>query len=387
MNRNPLKTLIILYAAAFIAAFNENIINVALTGIISSLKITYITSQWLVTGYMIITAIVVAMSAFLFRRFSLRKLIFAGAAFLTTGSAGAFLSNSFALLLAFRLVQALGTGIFIPVMMTSVLMLAPKHKIGTYLAIGSCCITLGPAISPVVSGCMASLFGWRYVFVVPFFAVAIIAIVGFFAIENVAEPQKAHLDAISTILASVGLTALVFGFAQLTYETRMAIASLTIGALAIALFAWRQTKLSDPILDVSPFKKRGFLSACILSLVAMLTTFSMSMIMVLYFEGALKLSASMAGLLLLPPILVNSGAAIIAGRVMDAKGPWPLIPLGFFVIVVGQALVAIFAHNALLAEVVTSAASHMQASEWLWRHRKQPASPFCRASSMQAESR
>ncbi len=355
MNRKPFRTIVVLYTAAFIAAFNENIINVALTDIISAFGITYITSQWLVTGYMIVTAIMVALSAFLSRRFSLRKLVFAGAAFLAVGCIGAFASVSFPMLLLFRLAQALGTGIFIPVMMTSVLALAPKQKMGTYLAIGSCCITLGPAVSPVVSGLMASLFGWRFIFAVPCAAIIISAAAGFFAVENYSQPQNVRLDFVSAILASVGLTALVFGFVQLTYETGMAIASLLLGAATIALFAWRQTRLDDPILDVGPFKTPGFPSACVLSLVAMLTTFSMSVVLVLYFEGALRLTAFEAGLLLLVPILVNAGMAVIAGRIMDSKGPWPLVPLGFLAMVVGQSLIAVFASGSLFTEVVIGA--------------------------------
>lgn len=355
MNQTNSRTLVALYAAAFVAAFNENIINVALADIIGAFGITYVTSQWLVTGYMIVTTVMVTLSAFLFRRFSIRKLIFAGAAFLAIGCIGAFASVAFPMLLLFRLVQALGTGIFIPVMMTSVLALAPKQKMGTYLAIGSCCITLGPAVSPVVSGFMASMFGWRYIFVVPCVAIVAIAVAGVFAVRNYASPQKVRLDFASAALASFGLTALVFGFVQITSEIAAAVVSLLLGAAAIAFFVKRQTTLDDPILDIGPFKKSGFPSACVLSLVAMLTTFSMSVVLVLYFEDALGFSAFEAGLLLLVPILVNAAMAVVAGRVMDSKGPWPLVPLGFLAMAIGQCFVAAFASDSRLIEVVAGA--------------------------------
>ena len=355
MNRNTFQSLIALYAAAFVAAFNENIINVALADIIGAFGITYVLSQWLVTGYMIVTTVMVSLSAFLFRRFPVRRLIFAGAAFLIVGCVGAFVSSSFPMLLLFRLAQAFGTGIFIPVMMTSVLALAPKQKMGTYLAIGSCCITLGPAVSPVVSGFMVSMFGWRYIFVVPCVAIVIVVVFGIFAVRNYAKPHESRLDLVSVTLSSVGLTALVFGLVQITSEVGAASVSLLFGIAAIALFVKRQTMLDNPILDIGPLGKRGFSSACILSLISMFMTFSMSVVLVLYFENALGFSAFGAGLLLLAPILVNAAAAVVAGRVMDAKGPYPLIPLGFLAMAVGQCLVTVFANDSLLIEVIAGA--------------------------------
>ena len=156
-------------------------------------------------------------------------------------------------------------------------------------------------------------------------------------------------------LSSAGLTALVFGLVQITSEVGAASVSLLFGIAAIALFVKRQTMLDNPILDIGPLGKRGFTSACILSLISMFMTFSMSVVLILYFEDALGFSAFGAGLLLLAPILVNAAAAVVAGRVMDAKGPYPLIPLGFLAMAVGQCLVAVFANDSLLIEVIAGA--------------------------------
>ena len=139
--------LVVLYGAAFIAGFNENLVNMALLSIMSEYGIDSVVAQWLVTGYMIVATLGVSTMAYFYRRVKLRTLFFAASAFSLVGSIGALLAPNFALLLVARLVQAVGTGIFIPMMINSLLVLVPKRKLGTYMSLGSCMITFGPAFA------------------------------------------------------------------------------------------------------------------------------------------------------------------------------------------------------------------------------------------------
>ena len=130
--------LVVLYASAFLAGFNENLVNMALMSIMGEYGVDSVAAQWLVTGYMIVATIVVMCMAFMYRRLKLRPLYFAAAAFTLVGSLMGLFASSFELLMAARLVQAAGSGIFIPLMMNTVLVVAPKRKLGTFLAIGGC---------------------------------------------------------------------------------------------------------------------------------------------------------------------------------------------------------------------------------------------------------
>lgn len=347
--------LAVLYAAGFMAAFNENIINVILVDVMSAFSVSTSMAQWLVTGYMIITAIVVSVTAFLFRRFSIKQLVCAGSAFLIVGSIGCFMAVNFPMLLVFRLLQSFGTGIFIPLMMTTILALAPKQRLGTFMSIGSCCITFGPALAPVASGLFATVLGWRYVFAFPAIVVLVIMVIALFVVKDINEPKRAKLDFPSVVLSALGLTALVFGLNELTSTLLVALVALVLGCLLIVLFALRQRKAEHPVLNLKPLGKRNFLLGSVLAIFAMMTTFSMSVILVLYFEGALGLTALVAGALLLVPILFNALTAIIGGRVMDKRGPWPLIPLGFLVIVAGQSFIAFVSYDSALWFVVLGA--------------------------------
>ena len=340
---NTKALLAVLFGTAFIAAFNENIINVGLMDIMAEFAVDAITAQWLVTGYMMVTAIVTALVAFLLRRFTLRQVFFAGGIILALGCAVDIVAPSFAVLLVARLFQAIGTGIFIPTMMSTVLQVAPRKKLGSYLAIGSCCITFGPAFGPVVSGLMVTAFGWRSMFAPTLAVVAVLLALGLAFVKPLGPAKRISLDAPSVALSAMGLTCLIFGLVDLTSNLPLAIVLLAAGIALIAAFALRQRRLEHPMLNLEPLRTPRFAIACALVVVSMMTTFSMSVLLPLYFEGAMGHTAFFAGLLVLIPILVNAGTALLGGRIMDARGEWPLLPGGFLLITAGMAGVAAMA--------------------------------------------
>lgn len=347
--------LAVFFVAAFVAAYNEIIINVALLDIMAAFDIDSVTAQWLVTGYMIVTVVVVASIAFLSQRFSLRTLFFAGGGFFVVGSVAAMLAPTFAVLMACRLVQAVGSGIFIPTMMSVVMAVAPREKLGTYFSIGSSCIVLGPAFGPVVAGVMVTAAGWRSIFLPGCVVIALVMVVGAFVVRSVGECRRVRLDAVSVVLMVVGLVACSYGLTQLTYHLGVALACLAAGGVAIALFALRQGRLDEPMLNVRPLIRPRFSVACVLVVVAMMTTFSMSVLLPLYFEGALSFSALASGLLMLIPILVNALTALVGGRILDRWGTWPLLPVGFAVIALGQIGVCVVGGWGQLVPLVVAA--------------------------------
>ncbi|MDB1806724.1 MFS transporter [Eggerthella lenta] len=342
MQGKPLVLLLsVLYGSAFIAGFNENLVNMALVSIMAEYGVDSVTAQWLVTGYMIVATVVVTCMAFLYRRFHVRTLFFGAAGLSIVGSAMGLVAPSFELLLVARLVQAVGTGIFIPLMMNTILVVTPKNKLGTYLSVGGCMITFGPAFAPVVCGALVTAFGWHSIFVVPIAAMVVLTVLGFFYMKNL-ETHEAHLDVLSVLLSAVALTVLSFGLTQLTTDGVLAAAALVLAAAMVAVFVVRQLRCAHPLIDLAPMKNRAFWPALILVTIAMMSMFSMSVLLPLYFEGAAGMTAFAAGLVILVPVLANAGATLLGGRIMDKRGEWPLLPLGFGGIAIGFiALVAV----------------------------------------------
>ncbi len=354
MQGKTLAMLAVLYGSAFLGGFNENLMNMALMSIMSDFGVDSVTAQWLVTGYMIVATIAVMCMAYLYQRVQLRTLFFVASALSLVGGALGLLSVNFAMLVAARLVQAFGTGIFIPLMMNTILVVTPKQKLGSYMSIGGCMITFGPALAPVVCGAMVTVFGWHSVFVVPVVAMAVLAVLGAIFVRNMGY-SPSHLDVPSVILSAVALFCLSFGLAQLMITPFAAAVSLVVAAVAAALFIVRQLRCKHPLINLTPAKSIAFWPALLLATIAMMSTFSLSVLLPLYFEGAAGMTAFAAGLVILVPVLANAGTTLLGGRAMDRKGEWPLLPFGFALITIGFATLAVTAQSLAIPAVFVGA--------------------------------
>ncbi len=333
--------LVVLYGSAFLAGFNENLMNMALMSIMADYGIDSVLVQWTVTGYMIVATVVVMSMAFMYRRIKLRTLYFAAAAFTLVGSLIGLLAPNFALLMFGRVVQAIGSGIFIPLMMNTVLVVTPKNKIATYVSIGGCMITFGPALAPVVCGGVVTAFGWHAIFAVPLVAMAALAVIAVPSVQNL-KNYDVHLDVLSVVLSTVFLCTLSLGLVQLTIDALVAGVSLVVAVASAIWFVVRQTRCKHPLIDITPMKSRAFWPSIVLTTIAMMGSFSCSVLLPLYLEGAIGLTAFVAGLIILVPVLGNAGTSLLGGRIMDKHGEWPLLPAGFAVVAVGFGLMALF---------------------------------------------
>lgn len=115
--------------------------------------------------------------------------------------------------------------------------------------------------------------------------------------------------------------------------------------------------MESPLLDLHPLVHPRFAVGILLVMVGMLTSFSMSILLPLYYEGALGYTAFFAGLLLLGPVLVNAAFTFLGGRVFDRHGAWPLIPAGLVLVLVGQATAFFSAESMIAILIVLSSAA------------------------------
>lgn len=155
------------------------------------------------------------------------------------------------------------------------------------------------------------------------------------------ETHEAHLDVLSVLLSAVALTVLSFGLTQLTTDGVLAAAALVLAAAMVAVFVVRQLRCAHPLIDLAPMKNRAFWPALILVTIAMMSMFSMSVLRRCTSKrgGHDRLRRwsgdprSRAG---------ERSATLMGGRIMDKRGEWPLLPLGFGGIAIGFiALVAV----------------------------------------------
>lgn len=328
--------LAVLVFSAFIGLFNETILNVALNTLMEEMSVTAATIQWIVTAYMIVVSVMVPVTAFLIQSFETKKIYLGAMSFLLFGTICAAFSGSFFMLLISRMIQALGTGMMIPIMMNTILMVTPPEKQGAAMGIGTCAIQLGPALGPTVSGYILQYFSWHSLFIIliPFIVICMIG--GYIYIVNVSKLTKPKLDILSIVLSTLGVGGIIYGLSTFCDSSNIiaTIVIFIIGIIALIVFSVRQLSLKEPMLEIRTFKYSLFSMGVILVMISMMTIFTMNVMLPIFLQGALKTTTFLAALVLLPATLCNGFVSLIGGRLYDKIGSKVLIPVGFAIITV-----------------------------------------------------
>ncbi|MCC2028866.1 DHA2 family efflux MFS transporter permease subunit [Microbacterium sp. YMB-B2] len=330
----------LLVVSAFVVILNETIMGVALPQLMIELDVTTSTAQWLTTGFMLTMAVVIPTTGVLLQRFATRAVFIAAMTLFSAGTLIAAVAPGFEVLLIGRVVQAAGTAIMMPLLMTTVMNVVPARRLGQMMGVISIVIAVAPAIGPTVSGVILSLLDWRWMFLVVL-PIALIGLgLGAWKITNLTETRMARIDALSVILSTIAFGGMIYGLSSLGEAAEGGAVippwvSILVGAVALVLFVLRQLRLQrtdDALLDLRTFTRLPFAVAIILVGIAMMALFGSLIVLPLYMQNVLQIGALETGLLLLPGGALMGIASPIVGRLYDRYGPRPLVIPGVLVV-------------------------------------------------------
>ncbi|WP_444684815.1 MDR family MFS transporter [Alkalicoccus luteus] len=326
-----------LLLGAFMGITNETLLATALPTIQQVFSITQGEVQWLTTVFLMVNGIMIPISAFLIERFSTRHLFLTAISLFGAGTLLAAVSWSFPMLLAGRVVQASGSGIMLPLLMTVLLILIPPERRGRAMGLLGIVIAFGPAIGPTLSGVLLEYFSWRSLFVTVLPLVALAMTLAFFFMRNVTELSKPKLDVLSIILSSAGFGSFLYGFGVASKEgftSPLVVGLVLLGALIISLFVRRQFKLPRPILEFRIFKFPIFTLSIGITLVSMVSLIGAETMLPLFVQNVLGFTPLQSGLMLLPGAVVIGIMSPIAGALFDKYGAKRLAIPGFVIVVI-----------------------------------------------------
>ncbi len=333
IRKGPVLTIMIL--GAFFAIFNQTTMTVALPTLMEEFNIEAATGQWLTTGYMLVNGVLIPVTGFLMLRFSTRQLFQTAMIIFLTGTLVSAMAMNFPVLLTGRLIQAASTGIMMPLLMNVVLSLFPPERRGAAMGTVGLAIIFAPAIGPTLTGYILDAFPWQVLFygMVPF--VVIIIICGFIFLKNVSETKKGKIDLVSLILSTIGFGALLYGFSEAGNEgwsNIEVIISITVGALTIGLFTWRQLISEKPFLDLKAFRYNMFSLTTIINCVITVVMYADMILLPLYLQNARGFTALEAGALMFPGALLMGLLSPAVGKLFDRYGVKWLAIIGIAII-------------------------------------------------------
>lgn len=337
------RVLLWLVAAAFVVILNETIMTTAIPRLMADLQVSASAAQWLSTVFMLTMAVVIPTTGYLLQRLTTRAAYSLAMGTFCAGTLLAGLASSFAVLLLARVVQAAGTAVMMPLLMTTLMQVVHERDRGRVMGNVSLAISVAPAVGPAVSGVVLQGLSWRWIFFLVLPVAAGIALLGLRGLRNVGEPTAGTLDVGSVPLAVVGFGALVYGLSEVgAPATRsVGLGLLALGLAGVGAFTWRQLALGrrggSPLLDVRVLASGTFSRAMAAMAIAFMSLMGAVILLQLFLQSVLEQPPLVAGLVVMPGGIAMGLAAPAVGRLMDRYGARVLMIPGAAVLVVALA--------------------------------------------------
>ncbi|MBL0887342.1 MDR family MFS transporter [Myceligenerans indicum] len=342
------RVIALLMVSAFTVILNETTMTIALPTIMTDLGITETTGQWLTTAFMLTMAVVIPTTGYLINRLGTRNAYILAMAVFTAGTVLGALAPTFGVLVGARVVQAMGTGIMMPLLMTTIMTIVPPQIRGKIMGNITLVIALAPATGPTMSGIVVDLAGWRAVFAVVAPVALLVLVAGLVWIRDVAEKELQPIDPLSVPLSLLAFGGVVWGLSQLGESGDEAslvspYVPLSVGVVMLGVFVWRQIarqRTDSALLDLRTFRSRNFRIAVGIMAIAMIAMFGAMILLPLVLQDAMGYSPTLAGLVVLPGGLAMGLLGPVVGRLYDKVGPRPLMLPGLAGVTLAVALLA-----------------------------------------------
>ena len=322
-------TLIVMAATSFVTPFIGSAVNVAIPAIGRAFGGTAADLSWVVTGYLLTTAVALLPAGRLGDLVGRGNLFLIGLWSFVAASLGCAVAGSLAWLITFRSLQGVAAAMLFATSMAILTTTYPVQKRGLVFGINVTAVYLGGSLGPVLGGLLTEWLGWNSVF---YFVAVLGACTGLLAKRGVPaasrQKGKGYFDYVGAILNIGMLSALIFGCSHLT-DSPAAKWLIAAGVLLTGAFTLWELRQSQPLLEVRLFiRSRSFALSNLAAMIHYAATFGMGFLLSLRLQVGLGLSERLTGLVLLAQPVAMSLFAAYAGSLSDHIVPRILASIG-----------------------------------------------------------
>ena len=300
-------TLIIFLIATTFLSTSQTVVTTGLTGIMADFHVSSTTAQWIYSSFLLVLGVMIPTSAFIARRFKIRKIIVYSLILFLIGSIISYVAPSIYVLILGRVIQAVGAGILLPITQIVILRIIPKEKWQMFMGLFGFIIGIAPALAPTIGGFIIDTAGWRPIFLIFSIITLVLIIISAIGVKLEFETSDYSLDMASLILCTVACVGIMFGFSNIAghgFSLIYVILPIVVGAVALIVFAKRQFNIKAPLLDLRIFKNKYFFFGTIFSAILYFTMCGLNVIMPLFVQSISYYSATESGIVLLPATII-----------------------------------------------------------------------------------
>ncbi len=327
--------------ASGMAFFDGSTTSVALPTIQHYFHASLAQIQWVVNAFALTLAALLLLSGSLGDRFGRKRIFIYGIVLFVLASVLSALSKSTNMLITFQAIQGLGAAMMIPGSLAIINTSFEESTRGKAIGLWAGYSGGIAAAGPFLGGWLTQTFGWPAVWWinVPLGTAALIMTL-IFVPESRNENAK-QLDWLGALLLAVGLFGIAFGLMSvpsLGFANPKILLSLIGGVIALILFLLEQFKNKEPLVPLQIFKSSLVTGANLVTLLVYFALYGVLFFLVLNFQQVQGYSPVLAGLSMLPPIIIITFFSGPAGGLSDRIGPRTQMILGPALVAFGMAL-------------------------------------------------
>ena len=342
---NPWAIALTVTLATFMEVLDTSIANVALPHIAGSLGASQEEATWVLTSYLVSSAVVLPISGWLSNRFGRKRFYMTCVAIFTVCSLLCGFAPSLPILIFARILQGAGGGGLAPSEQAILADTFSVEKRGQAFALYGTAVVIAPAIGPTLGGWITDNFNWHWIF---FINLPIGLLSLWLSNRMVEDPPKmkalthvkAPVDFTGLALVASGVGCLEFfldkgqekdWFSDPMIRTVAILAAVLL--LTFVIWEWRHP---DPIVDIKLLKNRNFGTAVFLQLILGMVLFGSTVLIPQYLQTLLGYTAERAGMVLSPAGFVMMFGMALAGRSLSWKiDPRLTVCLGYIAVALG----------------------------------------------------
>lgn len=356
----PVRSLLLVGVASMLAtmlyAVDSTIVNVALPHMQGSLQATQDQAAWIVTSYIVISAIATPLAGWLATRFGLRQVLSIAIAGFTLGSVLCGIATDLTEIVVFRMVQGAFGAALVPLSQVVLLREFPRDKHARVMALWGMGVMVGPVIGPTLGGWLTDTWSWRWAFFinVPIGAIAWMSLMA--SVPKSEADARRPFDMTGFVLLSLGL-----GLFQLMldrgqtvdwFESTEVVAYAFFSAIAVYMFLVHTTTVRHPFVDLHLFQDRNFTVSLVMMFVVGITIISPSVLLPGFLQQLKGYTPTQAGWLVAARGLSAIVAMMVGARLSSAIGPRPTMVIGILAAAVSLWMMGSFSVDTQPSEVV-----------------------------------
>ena len=315
-------TLIIFIIATTLLSTAQSVVTTGLAGIMSDFHVSSTTAQWVYSSFLLVLGVMIPTSAFISRRFKIKTIIVSCLGLFFIGSLLAYVAPNIGVLIFARVIQAIGSGILLPITQIVILKIIPVEKWQVFMGLFGFIIGIAPALAPTVGGVIIDSVGWRAIFLLFAIATFVLILISIVGVKFEFETSDYSLDFASLILCVIACVGIMLGFSNIAgngFDLVYVISPIVIGFIALVIFSKRQFSIKYPLLDLRILKHKYFFFGTLFSAILYFTMCGLNVIMPLFVQNVAYHSATESGLVLLPATIImivfNFVGPILASRI------------------------------------------------------------------------